>query len=299
MKMNCYRLTIDCYSAFLQTSNLPVNKLSAAYLEFNGGNIEQALKEAEGNGLVKKNRITPDGSMIASIISAPQKAIVASNSSFGAVPLCVFSFKNGFWVLSTIDYSTKVVTLVAPIPVAQIADVARDALIGERNLNNFSPFSMTLTNDEMTIYSLALLLLNNRAKAKNEPLLMEDSYFCFQDLIMGSEFATLALVEDVAGDNSNALAIVNDPERCRIAFNGLLEKQVFAKCKYEGYCIPAISMFYRLAPQRGMVILSYKDLETDIGHKYYLLKDSIMEITAKPDSITFTSVSDIDYSLWA
>lgn len=299
MKMNCYRLSVDCYSAFLQTSNLPVNKLAAAYLEFNGSNQEQALKEAEGNGLVKKNRITPDGSMIASIISAPQKAIVASNSSFGAVPLCVFSFKNGFWALCTIDYSTKVVTLVAPIPASSIAAVAKDALIGETNLSNFSPFNITLTNDEMSIYSLCLLLLNNRAKAKNEPLTMEDCYFNFQDLIMGTEFATLALVEDVATDNSNVLAIVNDPERCKRAFNGLLEKQVFAKCKYEGYCIPAINMFYRLAPQRGMVILSYKDLETDIGHKYYILQDNILEITAKPDSITFTAVQDIDYSLWA
>lgn len=297
--MNCFRMSIDCYSAFLQTSNLPVNRMAAAYLEFNGGNIEQALQETEGKGLVKNGRITPDGSMIASTISSPQKVVVASNSSFGAVPICVFSFKNGFWALTTLDYSSKVITLVAPIAATQIASVARDALIGDIQIMNFSPFSISLTNDEISIYNLSLMLLNNRAKAKGGPLVPEDCYFNFQDLIMGKEFAGIALVEDVANENSNIFSIVNDPERCRLAFNGLLEKQIYKKCKFEGYCLPAINMFYRLAPQRGMVILSYKDLQSEAGHKYYVFQDSILEITADSNSVTFTAVQDINYDIWS
>ncbi len=115
---------------------------------------------------------------------------------------------------------------------------------------------------------------------------------------MGKEFASIALIEDVACENSTIFSLVGDPDRCFAAFNGLLEKQVFTKCRFEGYCQPAINMYYRLAPQKGMVILSYKDLETEVGHKYYVFPDSLMELSADANSITFNAVKELDYSLW-
>ena len=299
MGMNFYRLSLECYQAFLAVSGLMPNKMASAYIEYQGDSAMELLKQAEENGLAHNGELSVEGKKIADIISMPEKTIVASNTSFGRVPLCVFSSKEGNWAFVSIDYKNKYVTLLAPIENSGIAAVAKDALIGNLQVLNFSPFSISLSNDELMIYNLVLLLMGNRAKSKSSPLLPHDCRFKFEDILLNREFAKEALAGEVLSENSDVFTLIKDPERSKNAVNKLLEKQILAKSPVVGYLQPGITMFYRLAPQKGMFILSYQDIETKRGHKYYIFPNSIIEVTADRNSLTFTAAQDIDYSLWS
>lgn len=298
MNLNFYRLSLDCYKAFLAVSGCLPNKLAAAFVEKNENSSTEDLKQAEENGLAKNGKITEEGSVIASIICNPVKTIVASNSSFGRIPICFFSYKEGFWAFVSIDYDNKLVTLLAPIENSGITSVAKDALIGKMQITNFSPFTITLSNDELIVYNLVLMLIGKKSKEKGEPLIPQDCRIKYEDLLLNREFAKQALSGELSSENSEILSMIKDPERCKNAINSLIAKQVLAKSPVVGFLQPGIAMFYRLAPQKGMFILSYSDLETKAGHKYYVFPSSILEVFADRNSLTFTAVKDIDYSLW-
>ena len=299
MGMNFYRLSLNCYEAFLAASGIMPTKLAAAYIEYSGNSDRELLKEAEANGLAQNRELTSEGNIIAEIITMPEKTIIASNSSFGRIPLCFFCFKQNFWSFISIDYKNKFVTLLAPIEKSSITAIAKDALIGKLQILNYSPFSISLTNDELMIYNFVLMLMGNRAKSKSGPLLPLDCRFNYEEILLNREFAKEALAGEILGGNSDVFTFIKDPERCKNAFNKLLEKQILAKSPIKGYLQPGITMFYRLAPQKGMFVLSYSDLETKKGKKYYVFPNSILEVTADRNSLTFTAAQDIDYSLWS
>ena len=298
MTMNFYRLSLDSYKLFLSASGFLPTKLAAAYVETNEISNAEDLTQAEENGLLQDGKITNEGSLIASIISNPEKTVIASNSSFGRVPLCFFCFKEGFWAFVSMDYTNKFVSLLAPIESKDITSIAKDALIGKLQITNYSPFSISLSNDELMIYNMVLMLMGKRSKEKSEPLLPLDCRFNYEDLIINREFAKQVLAGEVLSENSEVLTLIKDPERCKNAVNKLIEKQILAKSQIKGYLQPGITMFYRLAPQKGMFILSYSDLETKKGKKYYVFPNSIIEVTADRNSLTFSAAQDIDYSLW-
>lgn len=298
MNFNFYRLSLDCYKAFLSASgNLP-NKLAAAFVE-NSENFKlEDFKQIEENGLTQDGKLTNDGSLIASILTAPEKTLIATNSSFGRLPLCFFSYKEGFWAFVSIDYNSKYVSLLAPIEKSAITSIAKDALIGKMQISNFSPFTISLSNDELMVYNLVLMIMGKRSREKGEPLFPQDCRIKYEDLLLSREFAQQALSGELSSENSEILTMIKDPERCKNAINRLIEKQVLAKSSAVGFLQPGITMFYRLAPQKGLFILSYSDLETKEGHKYYVFPNSIIEVFADRNSLTFTAVKDIDYSLW-
>ena len=298
MNLNFYRLSLDCYKAFLAASGCLPNKLAAAFVENNENSSIDILKQAEENGLAQNGKISADGSIIASIICNPEKTVVATNSSFGKIPICFFSYKEGFWAFVSIDYNNKYVTLLAPIENSAITSIAKDALIGKMQISNFSPFTISLSNDELMVYNLVLMLIGKRSKEKGEPLFPQDCRIKYEDLLLNREFAQQALSGELTSENSDILTMIKDPDRCKNAINKLIEKQILAKSSAVGYLQPGITMFYRLAPQKGMFILSYSDFETKGGHKYYVFPNSILEVFADRNSLTFTSVKDIDYSLW-
>ena len=298
MSYNFYRLSLDSYKAFLAASEFLPTKLAAAYVEFKGNSFKEYLNQAEENGLASGGKLTKEGTDIASIICMPEKTIVASNSSFGRIPMCFFCYKNGFWAFVSMDYNNKYVTLLAPIEKQNIALIAKDALIGNLEISNFSAFSVSLSNDELMIYNLVLMLIGQRSKVKGQPLLPVDCRFNFEEILSSREFAKQALAGEVLSENSEIFTLIKDPERSKNAVNKLLEKQILAKSPVVGFLQPGITMFYRLAPQKGMFILSYTDLETKNGKKYYVFPNSIIEVTADRNSLTFTAAQDIDYSLW-
>ncbi len=297
MAMNFYRLSLDTYKAFIAFSEVQPNKLAAAFIEYEGDLKKETLLMAEENGLVKEGKLTIDGLRIARIICTPERTILASNSSFGKLPLCVFNFKEDFWVFVSIDNNNNV-NLLAPIEKKEIISVVKDALIGNVNIINFLPLNITLNNDELMVYNLILMLMGDRKKLKQGSLLPLDCRFKFEDLIFNREFAKQALVGEVVSKNSEIFALMNDPERCKDIINKLIEKQILAKSSIDGYLQPGVTMFYRLAPQNGMFILSYSDLESKIGHKYYVFPNSLLEITADRNTLTFSATRDLDYSLW-
>lgn len=298
MTTDFYRLSLDSYTALLASSGIFPNNLAAAYIEYTGDSLQTSLNEAETNGLYKDGSLTENGARLISIICSPERSVVTVNSSFGSVPLCVFSYKDNNWVFISVDYKLKSVTLLGLIENNNIISVVKDALIGNLVITNYSPFSITLNNDELYIYNLVLMLMGQRFKEKNGVLLPLDCRFKFEDIIDNREFAKQALAGEVLSENSDIFGFINDPERCRIAINKLIEKQILAKSSVFGYLQPGITMFYRLAPQKGMFILSYSNLETKIGHKYYVFPNSILEVTVDRSSLTFTAVKDIDYSPW-
>ena len=107
MEMKLYVLSIESYSAFLETSGLLGNRIASGIIAFTGVSKELSLKEAEEKGLIKDNELTKEGKTIADIICLPEKTIVASNSTFGPVPLCIFNYKKGLWCLIKLDYINK------------------------------------------------------------------------------------------------------------------------------------------------------------------------------------------------
>ena len=135
MSYNFYRLSLDSYTAFLAVSKFLPTKLAAAYVEFKGNSLNEYLNQAEENGLASGGKLTKEVTDIASIICMPEKTIVASNSSFGRIPMCFFCYKNGFWAFVSMDYSNKYVTLLAPIEKQNIALIAKDALIGNLEIS--------------------------------------------------------------------------------------------------------------------------------------------------------------------
>ena len=298
MGLNLYNLTLNAYSAFLESSGLLGNRISAACISFSDNSKDEALKEAESKGLINKQNLTDEGKIIANIICLPEKTIVATNSTFGPVPLCIFSFKDGFWSLVKLDNINKNVMLLAPIEQTDILSIVKDALVGEHNVSNFTQYSLTLNNDEIIILNTLIMLLGMRLKEKNGPLMSHNYRFNLDDLFLNKEFAKIALVGEIAGKSSEIIDFIKDSERIKIAINGLINKHVITKSTILDYYEPSLSFFNFLCPQNNMFILSYSDISNKKGHKYYVFPNSILEITVDRNSITFTSVNEFDFSVW-
>ena len=296
--MNLYRLSLEAYCAFLNCSGLLGNRLAAAYVAVNGEVSPEHLKEAEENGLLNNQKLTEEGQKLANIITLPEKTIIATNSSFGLVPLCVFSYKDDFWSLIKIDYSGKYVTLLGPIESENIVSIVKDALVGEQKVENFSPFSLILNNDEIIIVNCLIMLIGERLREKNKPLLPHNYRFNLEDLFLNKDFAKIALAEEVTSKSSETIDFFKDSKRLKEAIYSLIKKQVIVKSSVVDFWEPSLVFFNFLAPQSNMFILSYNDLASRIGHKYYVFPNSIIEINSYRNSITFTSVEDFDYSLW-
>lgn len=296
--MNCYKLSIDCYAAFLQASVIPASEIAAAYTEYNGFSIDESFDEAKGTGLVENGSLTDEGFGVAESICNPDRAVVASNSLFGLVPVCVFCLKNNVWTLVAIDYSSNEVNIVANIATTNIVEIAKDSLIGNPEIIDFSNFTITLNNDEMALLNCCQMLVSRKVRSNGGPLKPSELSFKIQDLVLGRDFATMAFADDVVLNNSEIFDFVKDSDRCRKAMDTLVAKGVFAKGFIEGYYQPGRVMIEKLAPQRGMFIVSYGDLSEGIGHKYYVFPNSILEVTADKNSVTFTSVRDLNYTLW-
>ena len=81
-------------------------------------------------------------------------------------------------------------------------------------------------------------------------------------------------------------------------FGNAVEPMVEAALYAERYK-PDIVYYYKLAPSKNMVMLSYCNVETGLGHKYYIFTDSIMAITADKNSVTFSQARDINLSLFS
>ena len=298
MSMNLYQLTINAYSTLLEKSKLAANRLAAGYISLSIENNEFALKELEEKSLVVSGALSEEASMIASIISLPEKSIVAVNSSFGKVPLCVFSKKEDLWSLVKVDYRSNAVILLGPIDSVNILDVVKDSLIGEHQVVNFQPFSVCLNNDELTFFNLLLIWLGNKSREVAVPLMAHNYRFNIASLFENDDFGILAFADDVLEGNSETISLISDPERIYRAIDGLMNKHILVKSPIAGYLQPDSVVFNCLAPQKGMFIISYSDIATKEGHKYYVFPESILELSVDRDSVTFTNVENLDFSLW-
>ncbi len=298
MSMNLYQLTINAYATLLEKSKLAANRLAAGYISLSNENNEFALKELEEKCLIVSGVLSDEASLIASIISLPEKSIVAVNSGFGKVPLCVFSKKDDLWSLVKVDYRSNVVIILGPINSANILDVVKDSLIGKQQVVEFQPFSVSLNNDELIFFNLLLVWLGNKSQEVALPLMPHNYRFNIESLFENSDFGLLAFADDVLDGNSETISFISDPERIYRAIDGLINKHVLVKSPIAGYLQPDSVVFNCLAPQKGMFIISYSDIATKEGHKYYVFPESILELSVDRNSITFTNVDQLDFSLW-
>lgn len=297
--MKHYRFTVDGYAVLLKLCNLEPNNIAEAYVSVYDPAMARGLDSVEENGLLKEvGGLTEEGVILASAICQPQKCIAAVNNTFGGVPYCYFCLKEHLWYLIEFDNEAKCVNIIAPIEKSEIEYIAREALVGNLIVDNYSPFSITLNNDEMAIFNLSLLLMGTKSKINGGSIPPQEGSFSVEDLLLGREFATLAMTEDISS-SSELFNLLDNPYKFQAAIDKLISKKVLARANQPGRYKPDIVYYYKLAPSKNMVMLSYCNVETGLGHKYYIFTDSIMAITADKNSVTFSQARDINLSLFS
>ena len=124
--MNTYKLTLDAYVALLHFSDITPTDLASAYVFYSDIDIEAGVSEAEIAQLIAYGVPTSDGVRISQAICTPQKTIVATNSTFGRVPLCVFNYFNNKWYITEFDHVAKCVNIISDISIDEIYAAAQD-----------------------------------------------------------------------------------------------------------------------------------------------------------------------------
>lgn len=295
--MNHHVMSFNYYSAFLNAAGYQPNELSASYLAYEGDNLIEDLKKTEGLGLYKDGKLTNKGKIIAKVLCQPLKTVVAHNTALGEIPLCIFNYNFGFWIFIRIEPNLKIVDLVSPISPVDIKSYAKEALIGKWEGKGFGSFFLFLTNEEVSLYNLVIMLMARRAKSSVKPLTKAESEFSAKELLSGEEMITSLINEEVCGC-SELKALLNEPLRCKNLFESLVRKEVLEESEKSGYFIPGKIMLSKLMPNKNMMNLAFADSGSGISYKYYIFPDSMLEITVERGGLAFTQVSDLNYSVW-
>lgn len=294
--MQHHLISMKYFGAFLNVSGFEPNKLSP-FVGYDGNSLLEDFSKTSTVGLCKNGNLTQKGITIAKVICQPLKSIIVSSSEFDGLPSCVFSYNLGIWVVTKFHQELKTVEIIAPIIDKDIDKTVKDYLIGNWKSEDFSPYSITLTSNEAFFHELLLLLENSRYRSKGAALTKEESKFSINQLF-GNDGILVALMANKLVENKKCLEMLENPDLMQKAWNGLLEKNIIEKYDGEVWFVPGKTMKTKLAPYTSMINIRYTDAESGKSFKYYVFPDVMLQLTANEQEITFTQVSDMDYSVW-